>query len=88
MNTTSSPENSDERRRHLHLRDIFEDAYTFCLPFIDPKQGWGNQAMTRHAYVALHEKYPELTLQEVAILVPALVRVFGERSKLANHTAH
>ena len=54
-----------------------------CLPYIDPKQGWGNQPMTRHAYVALHEKYPELTIQEVSILVPALVRVFNERSKQA-----
>lgn len=76
-----SADQDPNRRRHHHLREIFEDAYSFCLPFIDPKQGWGNQPMTRHAYVALHERYPELSMQEISIMVPALVRVFNERSK-------
>lgn len=79
----SSPDHEENRRRHLHLREIFEQAYQMCLPYIDPKRGWGNQPMTRHAYVALHDKYPELSIQEVSILVPALVRVFNERSKQA-----
>ena len=77
----SSPEHEENRRRHHHLREIFEQAYQICLPYIDPKQGWNNQPMTRHAYVVLHQKYPELSMQEVSILVPAMVRVFSERCK-------
>ncbi len=72
---------SDDRRQYHYLRDIFEDAYRMVLPFIDPKQGWGGLAMTRHAYPVLQEAYPKLTMQDLAILVPALERVFKERNK-------
>lgn len=70
-----------ERRAHFHLRSIFEEAYILALPFLDPKQGWGGRPMTRHAYPALHEAFPQLTAQDIAVLVPALERVFAERSK-------
>lgn len=69
-----------DRRRHLQLREIFENAYRVALPFIDPGQGWHGQAMTRHAYPALKEVFPNLTMQDLAILVPALERVFKARS--------
>lgn len=67
---------------NTYAREIFEEAYILVLPFIDPLQGWDGQAMTRHAYPALREAYPRLALQDLAILVPALERVFKERSKL------
>jgi hypothetical protein len=57
------------------------DAYAVALPFIDPKKGWGGQSMARHAYPALMEAFPKLTPQDLAYLVPALERVFKERSK-------
>lgn len=77
-------ESWENRRQHPHIRNIFEEAYEIALPFIDPKQGWGGQAMTRHAYPALMEAFPALTMQDLAILVPALERVFKERSKLGS----
>lgn len=69
-------------RRHNHeIRVIFEEAYVVALPFIDPRQGWGGQSMARHAYPALMEAFPKLTTQDLTYLVPALERVFKERSK-------
>lgn len=71
----------ENRRVNTYAREIFEEAYALALPFIDPSQGWGGQSMTRHAYSALREAYPRLAMQDLAILVPALERVFRERSK-------
>lgn len=81
----SSPEGGspEDRRRHFQLREIFEDAYKIALPFIDPGQGWHGQAMTWHAYPALMEAFPRLTTQDLALLVPALERVFKARSTAA-----
>lgn len=70
-----------DRRINTYLREIFDEAYVLVLPFIDPQQGWGGQPMTRHAYPALREAYPKLAMQDLAILVPALERVFKERSR-------
>lgn len=63
-----------ERRTNPVLRDIFEDACAIATPFIDPAKGIGGIAMTRHAYVALHERFPELTSQNLSILVHAVER--------------
>ncbi len=70
-----------DRRQSHQLRTIFEEAYIMVLPFIDPAQGWGGQAMSRHAYPVLKEAFPALTMQDLTYLVPALERVFKERSK-------
>ncbi|MCX7626894.1 MAG: hypothetical protein N2Z69_00530 [Methylophilaceae bacterium] len=69
-----------ERRTHYHLREVFEQAYEVALPFLDPAQGWGGRPLLRHAFPALHEAFPFLTAQDLAILVPALERVFRERN--------
>lgn len=84
MADTSGSGNLEKRNQYPHLREFFEDAYRLVLPFIDPSQGWGGLPMTRHAYPALKEAYPSLTTQDVAILVPALERVFRERNRPGN----
>lgn len=84
IDSQQQPESSsgDEDRRQQHqVRGIFEEAYKIALPFIDPNQGWGGQAMTRHAFPALQEAFPSVAMQDLAILVPALERVFRERNK-------
>lgn len=70
-----------ERRQHLYLREIFEDAYRLSLPFIDPALGYRGVSLGHQAYVALHEAYPDLTQSQLAVLVPALERVFRERQR-------
>jgi hypothetical protein len=63
-----------EKRRHPGLREIFEDACAIAEPFLDPKNGINGVPLVRHAYIAIHERFPELTLQELSILVPAVER--------------
>lgn len=70
-----------ERRAHVDIRVIFEDAYSVALPFLDPAQGLGGISLQHHVYVVVHETYPDLTNQQLGMLVPALERVFKERSK-------
>ncbi len=80
-NEENSLNQQQERRVHAYMRDIFEEAYVIALPFIDPQQGWQGRPMTRHAYPALKEAFPRLDMQDLAILVPALERVFHARAR-------
>ncbi len=70
-------ETSDEfrdRRSNNDLRLIFDKACEITAPFFDSSQGWGGSSLTMYARQALHEAYPELTQQEVAILYAGVAR--------------
>lgn len=81
-NADSTP---SDRRAHYDLRDIFDKAYACALPYLDPEQGVGHSPMIRYAYIALREAFPQLSQQEVALLVPSLRRAFQERNKPGVH---
>lgn len=72
---------SAERRQHLDIREIFDEAYQIALPFLDPALGFGGKSLEHHVYVVVHEAFPVLTQQQMAVLVPALSIMFHERSK-------
>ncbi len=59
---------STDRRVNIHLRVIFESACRITAPFFDPKQGWSAAHLTLYAQQALREAYPELSLQDIALL--------------------
>ncbi len=69
----------NERRQNLELRDIFEDACRIAAPFLDPANGIAGTPMTRHAYVAIHEHYPQLSTQKLSLLVHAVERTVTMR---------
>lgn len=58
----------NERRVNTHLRLIFEDACRITAPFFDPQQEWSKTHLTLLAQQALRAAYPELTLQDIALL--------------------
>lgn len=64
----------EDRRASAHLRVVFETACQITAPFFDPAQGWGGKPLTLYARQALHEKYPDLTQQDVALLFSAVQR--------------
>ena len=66
-----------ERRINLRLREIFVEAYDVVEPFFDPENTWGGQTHEHLAYRALHERFPDLSSEEVMIIVVAAKRVFG-----------
>lgn len=62
------------RRVHHDLRRIFDGACRVTAPFFDAGLGMGGHSLTTSAHRRLHETYPELTQQEVALLFSAVRR--------------
>jgi len=63
-----------DRRSNIDLRLIFDKACVITAAFFDDSQSWGGSSLTMYARQALHEAYPELTQQEVAILYAGVAR--------------
>lgn len=70
-----------ERRHNFKLRSLFAEAYARAEPCLDPKQTWGRVPLEHLAYRMLREAYPDLSPQEVRLLVCASVRVYRQRKQ-------
>lgn len=70
-----------ERRTRQHLRDVFEHAYRVAFPLLDSSQAIPNPGSTHFLRVVLHDAFPDLHLQDIAILSVSIERVYRERSK-------
>lgn len=70
-----------ERRTQPHLRAVFERAYEIAFPLLDPKRNLQGAGSAHFLRVVLHDAFPELHQQDVAILSVAIERVFRERNK-------
>lgn len=71
--------NGVERRIHAHLRVSFEAACQVTLPFLDKNLGFEGMPMKLSALRELHNCFPELTEQDVAILFSAVKNYHGVR---------
>lgn len=65
---------AQERRVHHDLRARFDEACKVTAPYFDAGIGLGGPSLTMSAQRMLHETYPELTQQEVALLFSAVKR--------------
>ncbi|MDR3323114.1 MAG: hypothetical protein LBS89_02805 [Zoogloeaceae bacterium] len=74
-NVPNETPQSDRRQNH-ELRQIFESAYLLVEPFFDLSQG---QPLEYLAFQRLRENYPDLSHEEVHVIVTASRRVYGER---------
>ncbi|MBI5889630.1 MAG: hypothetical protein HZB47_03000 [Nitrosomonadales bacterium] len=70
-----------ERRSRPHLREIFEQAYLVAYPMLSSEQSLSNPGSAHFLRVVLHDNFPNLHLQDVAILSVAIERVYRERCK-------
>jgi hypothetical protein len=70
-----------ERRVNLRIREMFVEAYDILEPFFDPANSWAGQMHEHLAFRALHERFPDLSGEEVLIIVTAAKRVFGSGGK-------
>ncbi|KAF0102356.1 MAG: hypothetical protein MUE86_08390 [Thiobacillaceae bacterium] len=66
----------NERRRHPHLRAIFDDARGRIDHFFHATNEWANSPMDYLAHRVVHEAYPKLTTHDVKTLVAAIERTF------------
>jgi len=70
-----------ERRRDPEIRALFVEAYDILEPFFDPANNWAGHGHEHLAYRALHERFPELSGDQVFIIVDAARRVFAGGGK-------
>jgi hypothetical protein len=74
---------ADERRRSQELRTVFVEAYDVLQPFFDQANNWAGQSHEHLAYRALHERFPDMSGDQVFIIVAAAKRVFGSGGYVA-----
>lgn len=76
MDTTAADKGArqHERRHHHHLRAIYEEARTRIDHFFHSGTEWANSPMDYLAHRVVHEAYPNLTSQDVRVLVTAIER--------------
>ena len=75
-----------ERRRNPALRALFDNAYAMVEPFFDPASGWGGRSLEHLAFRVLRENFPQLSVEEVHVVVAAAHRVYI--SKVPGGSAH
>lgn len=68
-----------ERRKHLRVRAVFDEAIELIEPFFAPENQWGSRSLDHLAYRTLRDRYPEMSYDEVHVLVVAARRVFASR---------
>lgn len=76
---------SDDSRSEPWWQVIFEEAYLRIEPFLDPARTWGGSVLTVLASHTLRQAYPELSLQDVHVLVTVAHRVYLVRRMHAVH---
>jgi hypothetical protein len=70
-----------ERRRDTEVRALFVEAYDILEPFFDPANNWAGHNHEHLAYRALHERFPDLSGDQVFTIVDAARRVFANGGK-------
>lgn len=64
----------NERRRHPHLRAIYEEVRGRIHHFFHADSDWANSPRDYLAHRVVHEAYPQLSAQDVRLLVTAIER--------------
>ncbi|HEU0186575.1 MAG TPA: hypothetical protein VFR06_01645 [Gallionellaceae bacterium] len=82
--TGNSLKGNAERRTSPHLRDIFEHACRLTESLFDAHEGMGGESSLRlFAHRRLHDAYPDLSLQDMALLVSGVTGYHLARLKKA-----
>lgn len=72
----SEPYRDAERRGNVELRVIFAEAYAAVEPFFDPRGQWGGSNHEHLAFHAIKEQFPQLSAQDVLIVVTTARRLY------------
>lgn len=74
METETSIIQGQERRRNMKLRGIYPDAQIRIDHFFHADPAWAGSPKDYLALRVIHEAYPELTSEEVRLLMAAIER--------------
>jgi hypothetical protein len=66
-----------ERRTNIELRAIFPEAFEALRPFFEATTQWEGQSHEHLAYRTLKEHFPDLSSQDVFIVVTTTRRLFA-----------
>jgi hypothetical protein len=80
-NNTATRNDGIERRTNPHLRGLFEYAYRIACPMLESGLALRNAGPAHFLRVVLHDSFPDLHPQDIAILSVSVERVFMERRK-------
>ena len=72
--TDQSGQLHPERRQHPRLRAIYDDARERVERFFAATESWAGSSLGHLALRLVHEAYPDLSSQDVRILVAAIER--------------
>lgn len=75
MTTPASASSAADRRQFHRVREIFEEACARLAPFFADENRWGNATLDHLAYRVVRDHYPQLSFEEVHVLVVAARRV-------------
>ena len=73
----SARDDHGERRVHVRVRQIFQEAIELVRPFFDANAIWCGVPLGHFAQRMLHERYPDLTPEEIYVFVTAAKRVYA-----------
>lgn len=65
-----------DRRTNPELRAVFVAAYDVIRPFFDEANNWAGHGHEHLAYHALRENFPDMSAEQIFIIVAAAKRVF------------
>lgn len=74
------PSTGPERRTRPDLRQIFEDVVAKAAPFFRKRDGLNGGATEYWAARVIHEAHPELSHNDIKILINAASRYFQEQA--------
>ncbi len=74
METAIQTPGGEERRRNFKLRGIFPDARLRINHFFHARTDWADSPTDYLALRVIHETYPELSSDEVRVLMSAIER--------------
>lgn len=72
-----------ERRSNTQLRQVFPAAFDALRPFFEAANQWEGQSHDHLAYHTLKEHFPELSSQDVFIVVTTTRRLFASGKRPA-----
>jgi hypothetical protein len=64
-----------DRRSHSHLRVIFDDFQRIVAPFVSTTGNWGSGDLSYLARRQIQESFPNLSHNEINILIQAVARL-------------
>ncbi|HQR04751.1 MAG: hypothetical protein JSR19_06145 [Proteobacteria bacterium] len=74
---------NQDRRQHQNLRAAFAEAFDILRPFLDPANDRNGHSHDHLALRAMRERFPEMSKDEIFVLVAAARRTLIRRAAAA-----